>query len=630
MNVNVSASTPNGTPGVPGTPPQVPDHSGYDLHMACTMHTGRNAVEAVTRYLASPTTPRQVAIDIEAAGLGAAAFTVRCVTAAFVHEGGVHAVLLDPRRVEQAVAVRRLTDAADMLVLHNAPYDVPPMVHYGLMSLESVSKIFDTLVAARMAYTDPLVPKGLAALAARPDLLDFPESEATMKQAFAAFGAPTLAAGFATMDVDSPVYRLGAMADTVVTLRLAAPLVEAVVSWLTSNPYLDVDRAHALRLLEREQTTNRVMLAVSARGLKVDKDYLATYTTAHEEERATAAATLAAEGLDPEAGNLGAQVLDLLDSKGELPSDWPRTATGRLKADKKAMAALAEHPLVAAQQKVAQLSKISGYLEKIAAYAQVTGRCHPQVGVLGASATGRMSYKSPELQQLPDAARGILVPDNPGEGRGWVSVDLKSIEPVVAANCAGDREFLRGFNERGADLYAPIVQQAQVTRKQAKVVLLAALYGQGRRLLAANLGVDVDEAGALQQRVFGAMPRTYAFLTAVREAGERTGLTTTADGRLLPIPRDKEGKYQGYKATNYVIQGTSYSLLSEAINTAARAGLGQGIALAVHDELVVEAEAAEAIEEIMRTPPGWLNEFSGGTVVLRTDCHCLPERWMYV
>ena len=100
---------------VPGTPPVTPDYSTYDLRLAAHMHTGANAVDKVHDYLTEPVGPRHVALDIEAAGLGAKAFTMRCVTAAFTQGADTHAVLLDPRRSDHADAVRKLTDAACLL-----------------------------------------------------------------------------------------------------------------------------------------------------------------------------------------------------------------------------------------------------------------------------------------------------------------------------------------------------------------------------------------------------------------------------------------------------------------------------------------------------------------------------------
>lgn len=617
-----------------GPAPEVPDFTSYDPRLKATYYTGADAENEARAVLANHYgTVRHIAVDTEAAGLGASSFTVRCVTVAYETSDGTHALVLDPRRAGHTDLVRSLVESAELVVMHNAAYDVPPMYWHGLMPYECIHKVWDTLVAARMAYPDRTVAKGLEALASNPKVLDMPGNDVTMKMAFTSAGYSTTVAGWENMDIDSPVYRLGAMADTVVTLRLAPVLTEAVAEWLTSNPFSSPatpDRARAFELLEREHVTNRVMLSASALGLKVDGDYLANYRAEHEATRDEAATALTKAGLDPEAGNVGLKLVELLESKGELPASWPRTATGKLKADKDAMELLAGNPLAEAHAKVAELGKVSGYLTKVDEYARVTGRVHPQVAVLGASATGRMSYSEPELQQFPAAARGILVPDNPGEATGWVSLDWSSIEPVVVANCAGDKDFLAGFNDHGADLYEPITKHAGVTRKVAKVVLLAAMYGQGRALLASNLGVTEAEAADVQTKVFEAMPQTRQFLDALRISGDEKRCTMTADGRLLPVPSDKQGRVMGYKATNYFTQGTAASVLSETINAIHRAGLGKHVRLAIHDELVVDAEAAEAVRTMMETPPAWLNEFAGHKVVLRTDSNPLPDRWAYV
>lgn len=621
--------------------PEVPDFSAWDPKLGARLHHGQDALAAAQDIVRQ--SPRPVGLDIEAGGLGPLAFNIRCVTAAWDTAGGTYSVILDPRRPDHAKAIKDLTDWAAVLVLQNASYDWPVLYQYGLVTLEDTHKVWDTVVAARMAYPDPAVPKHLADLVTRKDLVGMEDTDVTMATAFSAAGYSTQRDGWETMDIDQPVYRLGAMADTVATLRLGPAILEAVVSHLTSSPYENVSvssalarapkvgRTRALELLEREQTVNRVMLRRTAKGILVDQDYLGTYQADHTAALDKARSVLEAEGLDPNAGNLGKKVLELLADRGDLPANWPRTANGGLKADKKAMEKLADIPaaqeLATAQRKVADLAKVSGYLEKVQGYASITGRVHPQVGVLGASATGRMSYREPELQQFSADARPVLIPDT---GQEWVSIDWSSIEPVVVANAAGDTDFLHGFNYEGADLYQPIVKYADVDRKTAKVVLLAAMYGQGRALLASNLGTTEDQAQDIQARVFQAMPKTRRFLDALRLEADSLGATVTADGRVLPVPTDPGGRVMGYKATNYFTQGTAYSVLSSTIYRLERAGLADTIQLAMHDELVVNAAAQEEVRRVMETAPDWLTEFTGHPVVLRTDTNPLPGHWAYV
>lgn len=625
-------------------PVPVPDDSRYMTDMAATFCTGSHALEAVQDYLRDHAgTP--VAVDTETCGLGALSYWIKCVTAAWDTTDGTVAVLLDPRDPEHVQAVQRLMDAAGLLVFHNAPFDVPPMTHNGLLTLDQVSKVWDTKVAGAMAYTLKTESKSLQELAARREVLDLPAGESSMATAFTAAGM-TASGGWMDMDIDSPVYRMGAMADTVVTLRIAPVLVDRVVEWLTSGPETlagTVDADHALELLEREQNTNRVMLRVSARGLAMDPDYLQNYMAGVERDLADTRTEVEAAGLDPDAGNVSQDLVALLDSRGELPADWPRTATGKLSGAKAHMDTL-DHPLAAMVVKCKETAKSLMQLEKAASFGEVDGRIHPQVGVLGASATGRMAYSNPPLQQFADVERGILIPD---EGRAWTSIDWSSIEPVVCSNCAGDREFLQGFNDHGADLYLPITTAAGVSRKVAKVVVLAAMYGQGRALLSDNLTHATgephteDDARRIQDMVFSAMPQTRRFLDALRRDGETLRCIVTADGRRQAIPLDVTGSPMGYKGTNYFVQGSAYSVMSDAINRVAAAGLEDSIQLSMHDELVVDSEAAADVQAIMETPPEWLQTYAtaagSGQVVLRTDANPLADpdnghdgRWRYV
>lgn len=626
-------------------PVPVPDARTWMSGLSAWFCTGTEAVDAVTTFLReTPAAP--IAIDTETRGLGADSYYTKCLTAAWETSDGTVAVLLDPRDPVAYEATHRLVnDSTGLVVLHNAPFDVPPLVHNGLMVLDTISRVWDTKVAGSMAYTLKTDSKSLQVLAARDALLGLPAGESSMASAFSAAGFSRETDGWYGMDIDAPVYRLGAMADTVVTLRLAPVIVDQVVEWLTTGPETlagAVDADRALELLEREQNTNRVMLRLSAKGLPMDGGYLDTYKAGVAADLAQAQAVVRDAGLDPEAGNVSAKLVELLDASGDLPADWPRTKGGKLSGAKDDLATLGDNPLAAAVVQCKEQAKSLMQLEKAARFGEVDGRIHPQINVLGASATGRMSYSEPPLQQFADVERGIILPD---PGHAWTSIDWSSIEPVVCANCAGDREFLAGFNDHGADLYAPIVASAGVGRKVAKVVLLAAMYGQGRALLATNLTHATgevhteDDARKVQDKVFQSMPETRRFLDALRRDGELYRSIVTADGRRQAIPLDPTGAPMGYKGTNYFVQGSAYSVLSDAINRVSAAGLEDAVKLAMHDELVVDSEAAADVQAIMETPPPWLTEYAAragsGAVVLRTDANPLADadhdgRWRYV
>lgn len=603
----------------------VPDESWRDPYFGTLMSTGRNAVEAVERELPPGV---QVAIDIETPSV-TDCFTIKCVTASWQRGSDRYAVLLDPTRREcDAAAVRIIAERAGLLILHNAPFDVPGLVFSGLLRLEQIGKVMDTLVIARAAYTDTMERKGLADLAKR--LLNTPELRNALKLAIQASGFGSTDRWYREGDIDMPTYRLGAMNDTVVTLLLAAPLFEAALRQLLNHPFGKFglnDRAAAAELLMRHQRVNRTLLRRGARGLEVDQDYLDRYMETVSVERAAAEKELTDRGLRP---GVGADIIKMLDEAGQLPRNWPRTAPsktrphGTLKADKAAMERLPDHPAAQAHRVYAHTTKVAGYMEKVSARSRITGRVHPQFAVLGASATGRMSTSEPELQQFPEEARPIIRTDR--DSRGMQSTDWSSIEPALLAWLGNDWDFISPF-EQGEDLYAAIMVLCGVPRKVAKVILLALMYGRGDRSMAESLGVSVEVAREYRQRLLKAMPKAAGFARKVQQIASVYGVALTISGRILKVPAFN-GQVADYKAVNYTIQGSNADMLYDSILELEDAGLADGILIPMHDELVTTEEIAQEVEQAMRRPPPGLLLRTGGRVpIIRTDSVPLGFSW---
>jgi DNA polymerase-1 len=505
----------------------------------------------------------------------------------------------------------------------NSSFDTPGLVAAGLMPLSAIEKVMDTVVFARSAWPDQLTPKGLEACAKR--VLGLRELENALKLAIKASGLRSKEAWYRDGDIHMPSYRAGAMADTLVTLRLAHPLFEAAVNRQLDHPFVrhgHTSRDSAAALVMREQRVNRVLLRRAARGFEVDLDYLDGYVEKVEVQREQAERTLRDAGLRP---GVGLDVVKHLEAAGELPAGWPMTPTGRLKADKNAMELLPEgHPLAAAHLLVAHTTKILGYMEKVAARSRVTGRLHPQFNVLGASATGRMSVSEPELQQFPEEARPIILADR--GSTGMHSIDWSSIEPALLGWMAQDWEFITPF-EQGADIYEPIMHAAGTTRKKAKVVVLAGMYGQGREKLARSLGTTEEGAVELQRQMRRAMPKASRYMGLIKQIADDHALALTVSGRVLTVPRFN-GEVASYKAVNSTFQGSCADLIYETIIAAEEAGVGDAIMIPMHDEIVCDSSAAAEILRIMQTPPPALIARAGGRVpVIRCDSQPLGMHW---
>jgi DNA polymerase-1 len=565
----------------------------------------------------------RVAVDIETEGLGVLATRLKTVTIGDEQA----AVVFDPRDPTQHDLIRRVLDIPRWLVFHNSPYDVPNMARNGLFTPELCAKVQDTLIYARLAEPDELVQKSLEACWGRWG--DSEITEASMREVFKLMKV-TKAEGYQRIDLDRQAFITGCVADVVLTARLLARARLAAYRRVTEgHPYgsAGVQGDEAWRLVSREQRLNQLMLRRTCRGLRVDLEFLAEYRRVNESAIWQAESELEAAGIRP---TVAGDLVKVLEADGAFPPGYKRTAKTQNPSTEKKHLEKLDHPLAKTWLHRKEMVKVQDdYLQKVVDLADHDYRIHPTVDFLKAT-TGRMAMGTPPLQQFPGPARGIVLAD---EGGSMTSIDWSQIEPVLAANLAGEETFLARYEDLTvkADIYTPIGEAAGISRKHAKVVLLATLYGQGKATLAAGLGTSVDEAVALQAKVRAAMPKVSDLDRQLRYLAREHELIFTLSGRILPIGRsrwlDGEETVAAHKGVNYAIQGGAYDILAESMISIEDAGLGDAIYLAVHDELVVETEAAPDIRKIMQQPPARLCELAERTPILRTDSLDLGERW---
>jgi DNA polymerase-1 len=230
------------------------------------------------------------------------------------------------------------------------------------------------------------------------------------------------------------------------------------------------------------------------------------------------------------------------------------------------------------------------------------GRVFAHWNQLGAEASGRFSCSEPNLQQLPrDPAyrRCIIAP----AGRVLVKADYSQIELRIAAKVSGDKAMLRAY-QSGEDLHtrtARIVLGVEDVTKEhrqvAKSLNFGLLYGMGapglRVYAATNFGVKLTDEEAVSYRA--AFFKSYPGL---RSWHQRTGKTkdnaiatrTLAGRRRLDVTRFTE-------KLNPPVQGTGADGLKMALALLweRREQMpGAFPVLAVHDEIVVEADAGQA------------------------------------
>lgn len=192
------------------------------------------------------------------------------------------------------------------------------------------------------------------------------------------------------------------------------------------------------------------------------------------------------------------------------------------------------------------------------------GRFHPDY-IPGGVVTGRWATSGGGALQIPKTLRRAVVAEP-----GWrlVVADVAQLEPRMLAAMSADRAMVAACH--GADLYQDLVDRGIVaTRQQAKIGMLAALYGG-----------TTGDAAEVMPRLRSAFPQALRLVDEAARAGERFERVRTWLGRTSPTPGDEwrdvqqrayeadagegdvrrarsQGRSWGRFTRNFVVQGTA-------------------------------------------------------------------------
>lgn len=235
-----------------------------------------------------------------------------------------------------------------------------------------------------------------------------------------------------------------------------------------------------------------------------------------------------------------------------------------------------------------------------------TGRIHADFRQIGAP-TGRFACSRPNLQQIPhedEYRRCFRAPD----GKKLVIADYSQIELRILADFSEDKNFIGAF-ESGQDFHAATAAQifgiktgdvSTDQRSFAKRLNFGVVYGLGAQRFAMMTGLTQTQAEDTLRRYFATYPSMDAWLRNAAKSVLTEQRARTASGRMArmtfdPNDRSSIGAAQRY-AKNMPIQGTSADILKRALRVLHDDIRGSSARLVniVHDEIVVECDAAEA------------------------------------
>lgn len=214
---------------------------------------------------------------------------------------------------------------------------------------------------------------------------------------------------------------------------------------------------------------------------------------------------------------------------------------------------------------------------------------HPTMWIAG-TRTGRFSYSDPNLQNIPKDSEeerdtySVRECFEPRPGRTYVSFDFKQMEYCMMAAYANETEIIRAVMN-GADFHQATADLLGITRKLAKTLNFAILYGAGVEKIAWMLGITVSEARRLKDKYFMALPKVEALVDRIIRTGRSRGYVTNWFGRKLYADRQF-----AYALPNHLIQGGGADVVKVAMNRIdEHPELGKlWMVLQVHDQLVFE------------------------------------------
>ena len=382
-------------------------------------------------------------------------------------------------------------------------------------------------------------------------------------------------------------------------------------------PKLKEEPGLASVLADIEMPLLPVLAAMERRGVLIDAHGLREQSAELDARMREIEAR--AHDVAGEVFNIGSpkQIQAILFDKLKLPV-LSKTPTGQPSTAESALEELAvEHDLPRLILDHRALSKLkSTYTDKLPAQLNpATGRVHTSYHQ-AVAATGRLSSTDPNLQNIPVRSRegrrirqAFVAPP----GRVLLAADYSQIELRIMAHLSGDAGLTEAFAS-GQDVHRATAAEvfgagpdgvSDEQRRAAKAINFGLIYGMSAFGLARQLGIDRGSAQSYIDRYFERYPGVRAYMDSIRNRAHEQGYVETVFGRRLYLPEIntrnvQRRQYAERTAINAPMQGTAADIIKRAMIAVAawlaRDAVPADLIMQVHDELVLEVDAAAADE----------------------------------
>ena len=340
-----------------------------------------------------------------------------------------------------------------------------------------------------------------------------------------------------------------------------------------------------MNVVRNERKLTKTLFTMERRGLKIDRAYVEKGLK--YEIRAAKAATNKFEEISgAEWSDSSIYLGKIFDTLGE---PYPRTKKGNPSFAKESLEGM-ETPLAQIIKDIRVHEKYAGTYYSSFLHYSVEDTLHAEA-VQGGTEHGRMSYREPNLQNVPKEEKDglefyVRKSFVPRDGKAFVFIDYDAMEFKFMVDYAGQLDLIKQLNE-GHDPHQATADLVGISRKEAKTLNFGLLYGMGPEKLGKALGIKVWEAKELRSQYFSKLPKVKQFLRAVMERGKDRGFVYNWLGRRCAISHADFA----YILPNHIISGGCADAMKVAMNEIDSRFPGLGMLLQVHDELVFEVDS---------------------------------------
>lgn len=223
------------------------------------------------------------------------------------------------------------------------------------------------------------------------------------------------------------------------------------------------------------------------------------------------------------------------------------------------------------------------------------------------TATGRLSSKNPNLQNIPvrtESSLQIRSAFIPEKGYKLVAIDYSQIELRLLAHFSGDEALVDAFNNDLDIHYQTAVkifneENAKEKRSIAKSINFGLLYGMGSKKLGDTLGIPSKEAKIYIESYFEAFKSVKDYLKSIEEFAHVNGYIKTLLNRkrLFDFNSANAMVKAAYlrEAVNTLFQGSAADLIKLSMIEIHKKYKNNNMKmlLQIHDELIFEVKEEE-------------------------------------